>query len=251
MHDRKSDPVIPQRAGLFAKAGFVCGLTLLTYLVCALIPEPKAGGEAGVVMQLPDQIGELYGHAQDITAAELYILPKDTTFARKTYGLPGTAEGPGRILCSIILSGAERRSIHRPERCLPSQGWRIDSSTTESVPLASGHDLKVTALLLEKHVSLTDGTPFVLRNYYLYWFVGKDVTTPYATDRILMTYWDMLVHRVNQRWAYVIVSKDIAQDIYPGGESPEQTLAELKQFIHDSVPYFVKSEMPAEATASK
>jgi hypothetical protein len=58
-----------------------------------------------------------------------------------------------------------------------------------------------------------------------------------------MTYWDMLVHRVNQRWAYVIVAKDISQSWDPNGETPDQTLAELKQFIHDSVPYFMKSEM--------
>ena len=250
MHDLKTDSIAPPGTGLFAKTAFVFALTVLTYFVCWLTPEPKAGGESGVVMELPARVGPLYDYDEEVTPAEIYILPKDTTFARKTYGGVGSAR-ENRILCSIILSGAERRSIHRPERCLPSQGWRIDSSHTETIPLASGRDLKVTALLLEKHVTLSDGTPFTLRNYYLYWFIGKDVTTPYQTDRILMTYWDMLIHRVNQRWAYVIVSKDISQDWNPNGESPEQTLAELKQFIHDSVPYFMKSEMPVENTAAK
>jgi hypothetical protein len=250
MHDRKTDPAAPPQAGLFVKAGFVLSLTLLTCLVCIFTPEPKAGGEAGVVMELPTRVGPLYDYDEEVTPAELYILPKDTTFARKTYGDVG-APRQDRILCSIILSGAERRSIHRPERCLPSQGWRIDSTHTETIPLVSGRDLKVTALLLEKHVELSNGTPFTLRSYYLYWFVGKDVTTPYHSERILMTYWDMLVHRVNQRWAYVIVSKDISQDWDPNGDSPEQTLAELKQFIHDSVPSFMKSEMPADTTAQQ
>ena len=249
MHDR-NPTTIPQRpAHVFFRAGYVLALTLVTILVCVLVPAPKAGGEAGVTMQLPDSIGELYGHDQAVSAAELYILPKDTTFARKTYGPPG-AEDPLRILCSIILSGAERRSIHRPERCLPAQGWRIDSSRTETVPLASGRNLEVTSLLLEKIVPLTDGTTLTRRQYFLYWFVGKSVTTPYQTNRILMTYWDMLIHRVNQRWAYVIVAKDIGQSWDPNGETPEQTLGELKQFIRVAVPYFMKSEMPAE-TASK
>jgi hypothetical protein len=251
MHDLKVAPPAQRPLALYTRAAFVLGCTLLTFLACWLVPAATSGGEAGVVMDLPDSVGELYGHAQAVTPAELYILPKDTTFARKTYGLPGTPDGPGRILCSIILSGAERRSIHRPERCLPGQGWRIDSSHTETIPLASGHELKVTALFLDKRITLANGTQLPIRTYYLYWFVGKGITTPSQTTRILMTYWDMLAHRVNQRWAYVIVSKDIAQDWYPGGEDPEQTLAQLKQFIHDSVPFYMKSEMPEDKTASQ
>jgi hypothetical protein len=246
MHDRKSTPAAAESRALYVKAGVAIGLTLLTALVCWTVPEPKAGGEAGVEMDLPTRVGAFYDFDEEVTAAELYILPKDTTFVRKTYGDIGSAR-QDRILCSVILSGAERRSIHRPERCLPSQGWRIDSSHTETVPLTSGRDLKVTALLLEKHVNLANGAPFTLRSYYLYWFVGKDITTPSQTTRILMTYWDMLVHRVNQRWAYVIVSKDISRDWRTDGLDADQTLALLKQFIHDSVPAYMKSEMPAPA----
>jgi hypothetical protein len=242
MHDRSPVTNVPRPGVLSARAGYVLGLTLVTFLVCWFAPEPKAGGEAGVVMQLPDTIGELYGHDEAVSEAELLILPKDTTYARKTYGLPG-AEAPQRILCSIILSGAERRSIHRPERCLPGQGWRIDNTHTETIPLSSGRNLEVTALLLEKPLILQDGTRLTRRQYFLYWFVGSGISTPSQTVRILMTYWDMLVHRVNQRWAYVIVAKDISQSWDPNGETPDQTLAELKQFIHDSVPYFMKSEM--------
>jgi hypothetical protein len=250
MHNRNPAMADQRPSALYARAGFVLVLTLITVLVCWFAPEPKAGGEAGVIMQLPDEIGELYGHDQAVSAAELYILPKDTTYARKTYGLPG-ADDPERILCSIILSGAERRSIHRPERCLPGQGWRIDDSHTETIPLASGRNLEVTALLLEKPMILQDGTRLTRRQYFLYWFIGSGIATPSQTVRILMTYWDMLVHRVNQRWAYVIVAKDIAQSWNPNGETPDQTLAELKHFIHDSVPYFMKSEMASQAPAAK
>ena len=251
MHDRNPATVNPRPTAVYVRAGYVLGLTLLTLIVCWLVPEPKAGGESGIVMkdgamQLPDHVGDLYALPEEITAAELYILPKDTSYARDSYGPIGMPHGPLRILCSIILSGAERRSIHRPERCLPGQGWRIDGSHTETVALASGRNLDVTALLLEKPVTLQDGTQLIRRQYFLYWFVGKGVSTPSQTVRILMTYWDMLVNRVNQRWAYVIVAKDITQSWDPNGETPEQTLTELKQFIHDSVPYYMKSEMPAQ-----
>jgi hypothetical protein len=58
------------------------------------------------------------------------------------------------------------------------------------------------------------------------------------------------VHRVNQRWAYVIVSANISKDWRPDGQGPEETLATLKQFIHDSAPYYMISEMPENQTAA-
>jgi EpsI family protein len=248
MHQTKTDPSQDARAD-WLKAGVVVACTLVTILVCWLVPAPQAGGEVGVRMDLPTNVGSLYGAPEDVSPAELYILPKDTTFARKTYGDAG-ASRIDRILCSIVLSGAEKRSIHRPERCLPSQGWRIESSQTESIPLESGHTLEVTALLLNKPATLSNGARITRRSYYVYWFVGKDITTAHAYQRILMTNWDLLVHRVNQRWAYVIVSADITKDWNPNGRNADQTLALLKQFIHDSVPSFMESEMPANKTAS-
>ena len=242
MHNDKAAATNP--SGRMARAGgVILSLTLLTALVCWFAPPPHAGGDTGVVMELPDRIGPLLGISETASPAELYILPADTTYARKTYG-PLGAPRSDRILCSIILSGAEKRSIHRPERCLPAQNWRIDSSETIHVQLESGRTLGVTALLLEKPATLSDGTPFQLRSYFLYWFVGKDVTTPSNTERLLLTNWDLLAHRVNQRWAYVIVQANITHDWNPDGLTQEQTLAMLEQFIHDSVPTYMKAEMP-------
>ena len=249
MHDRNVTLSRQDARSGWLKAGVVLGCTFATALFCWLVPAPKAGGEAGVLMELPDHVGSLYGFSEDVTPAELYILPKDTTFARKTYGSLGSPRFD-RILCSIVLSGAEKRSIHRPERCLPSQGWRIENSQTETIPLESGHALQVTALLLDKPATLSDGTTITRRSYYIYWFVGKNITTAHQYQRILMTNWDLLVHRVNQRWAYVIVSADITKDWNPNGRDADQTLAMLRQFIHDSVPSYMLTEMPENKTAS-
>lgn len=248
MHERTVNPTSGK--GTTLKAAIVLGATLLTVVICWIVPPAKAGGEAGVVMDLPAKIDNLYSFPETVSAGELQILPPDTTFARKTYGNLST-QRLNRILLSIILSGAEKRSIHRPERCLPSQGWHIDATHTENIPLASGHGLDVTVLLLSKPVTLQDGQSFTLRSYYLYWFIGKDVTTASATKRILMTNWDLLVHRVNQRWAYVIASANITKDFDPNGLDQEQTLAMLKQFIHDSVPSYMITEMPKEQTATR
>jgi hypothetical protein len=152
-----------------------------------------------------------------------------------------------------VLSGREKRSIHRPERCLPGQGWSVIDSQVISVPLASGHPLKVTALLLTRPLQFNDGTTHQLKFYYLYWYVGRKVSTPYNFKRVMLTNWDLVVHRVSQRWAYVICAAYVTDGLEPHGRDQAQTLVELKEFIRAAVPTFVKSEMPpgASSTASR
>ena len=238
MSSAASPTVINPRKGFI-----VLGLALFTIASCWFVPPEQAGNETGVVMDLPNRIGPLWSFPEKVSRSELAILPSDTTFARETYGLP-TSDRLDRILCSIVLSGREKRSIHRPERCLPGQGWSIRDSKVIAVDLASGHPLSVMALLLDRPVALTDGRTVSLQSYYLYWYVGKKVATPYSFERVLLTNWDLVRYRLNQRWAYVIVSAYITQGFRPNGRDPEQTLELLKQFIRASVPAFVKSEMP-------
>jgi len=234
----------PSRTAINPRKGLiVLSLALFTITACWFVPPEQPGSETGIVMDLPDRVGPLWSFPENVSTAELAILPSDTTFARKTYGLP-ISDRLDRILCSIVLSGREKRSIHRPERCLPGQGWSIRDSKVIPVELASGHPLSVTALLLDRPVTFTDGRTASLQSYYLYWYVGKEVATPYSFERVLLTNWDLVRHRRNQRWAYVIVSAYITQGFRPNGRDPEQTLELLKQFIRASVPSFVKSEMP-------
>jgi hypothetical protein len=226
------------------KSLLVLALAVATVVICWMIPPATEGDDTGVVMNLPDHVGLLTGFPEKVSQAELSILPPDTTFARESYGFPESF-WINRILCSIVLSGREKRSIHRPERCLPGQGWSVIGSTITDVPLASGHPLKATALLLSRPVTDTAGKTFNLQAYYLYWYVGRDVATPYSFERVMLTNWDLVVHRKNQRWAYVIYMGYITQGLEPDGKSPAETLSALKDFIRQSAPFFVKSEMPA------
>jgi hypothetical protein len=104
------------------KSVIVLVLAVLVVALCWLIPPASVGDETGVVMQLPDHVGLLAGFPEAVSQAELSILPPDTTFARMTYG-DADSNRLDRVLCSIVLSGREKRSIHRPERC-PARGGR-------------------------------------------------------------------------------------------------------------------------------
>ncbi len=216
-----------------ALAGGVVSLCLLT--------SSPAGQTtvAGVKMELPYRVGGWWGIDTAVSEAEKTILPPDTEFVRKTYE---SAQGDS-ILASIVLSGAERRSIHRPQVCLPSQGWTIKNTDVVEIPLHSGRMLRATNLTLARSARVSDSKEVEIRSYYLYWFIGDNVTTPSHAERIWLTIWDRLAHNVNHRWAYVIFNSLITQNLKPNGKSPEETLAMLKEFVADVVPTFQKTEM--------
>jgi hypothetical protein len=62
--------------------------------------------------------------------------------------------------------------------------------------------------------------------------------------RLAKTNWDMVVNKLQHRWAYVIVSAPVLEGFRPGAQTDRQTLDMLQDFIRQSVPLFQLSEMP-------
>ena len=237
-----SNAPLPEAGGgvafAFWRSGLLLGLTALLVALCLSTSSLGREAVAGVVMDLPGQVGDWYGVAQGVADGERLILPADTEIARKKY------ESPQRetILCSIVLSGSQKRSIHRPEECLPAQGWTLLGGEVVSVALHSGRTRKVMALIVGRPIRLPTGEQKELRAYYLYWFVGDGVTTPNHLERVWRTAWDRAVHHINHRWAYVNITAPILGGLVPGGKDEAQTLAMLEQFIADVVPSVEKEE---------
>jgi EpsI family protein len=199
----------------------------------------KADSKPGVIMHLPSRVGDFIGYDQEISEGERTILPADTQFARKSYeNFDGDT-----VIASIVLSGAEKRSIHRPEICLPAQGWQFTDIQRTTIPLKSGRPLEVTVLSIKRPAAISPTKTINIRGYYLYWFVGDGITTPSHFKRLFRTSWDKVFHNINHRWAYVIAYSIITEDIRPNGKTPEQTLTMLKDFVREIVPHFQISEM--------
>lgn len=97
-------------------------------------------------------------------------------------------------------------------------------------------------LVIAKRLSFIGGQQRELASLFLYWFVGKDATTPHHLVRILKTNLDMLLHNTNHRWAYVIVSTPALEGIAPQGKNAEQTLVMLKDFIAQLAPEIMKPD---------
>lgn len=206
-----------------------------TYVACRLTPEPDAAPKAGVTMKLPETVAGLSGEDFEPTEAELAILPADTQFAKRLYKSENGAE---QISCQIVLSGSDRRSIHRPEACLRGQGWVIENGGVVPIKLNDGSTLDVMKLTIDRSLRAPNGKTATLRSLYLYWFVSKETTTPYHFARIQRTYLDLLLHNQTHRWAYCIVSAPVLKGFVPGGKNEEQTLEMLKNFIAESAPQF-------------
>jgi hypothetical protein len=141
------------------------------------------------------------------------------------------------------LSGVERRSIHRPEICLPGQGWTIQQRHTIPIQLSSGKTLGVKELILGCDWPVGPNRTQRIQAVFYYWFVGKDLTTPEHWVRVFYSSWDLMLHNINHRWAYVSVISPVTGSFDPRGKNLEQTQEMLRNFIRDSVPKYQISEM--------
>jgi len=212
----------------------------ITIALCMKAQNLNTATEPGVVMELPRQVGSFYAGAdEEMSEAEKRILPKDTQVVRRTYE---NVSGD-KVSLSVVLAGGEKRSIHRAEICLPAQGWTIDSAQFVGIPLKSGKSLEVKDLSLARQVEVSPGIFRPIRSQFLYWYIGKDRTTASAWTRIFETSWDRVFKQTNHRWAYVIVSSLVTENMKRDGKTPEETSAMLEKFIKDAVPAFQKSEM--------
>lgn len=173
--------------------------------------------EAGIAMQLPERMGDWVGVRMPITEVEQRGLPKDTEFERKLYR---DAAG-NEIYCSIVMAGKDARSIHRPETCLPAQGWEVLDGRYEEVPVdANGEARLRTRALKILRRSQGDGMDNRMERLNYYWFMGKDRVTASHIQRIIWNSYDRIVHSVNHRWAYITVTAAV-----PRGRSTAETTA--------------------------
>ncbi len=217
---------------LFVRSGIFLGLAVIVYFLCRQNPNATINMESGVNLTLPEHVGSFTGKPADVSESEKVILPTDTEFAKMLY----TSFGGEQINCQVVLSGGEKRSIHRPETCLPAQGWTKKTSQVIPVKLDDGRTLEVMKLVISRPVEVQPGVRKELTSLFIYWFIGKDITTPHHWYRILHTDWDRVVHGISHRWAYVIVSAPVLDGFVPGGKNQEQTLESLKSFIGEVAP---------------
>lgn len=239
----------------------IIGLLVLTSLALATTVDVNLTDTAGIRMALPDHIAEWQGDeiryclnsacqriwlASQLTNmevcpacggpldgmsyAERRLLPPDTVILKKRY----TNRRGESLVVSIVLSGKERASIHRPQVCLVGQGREIVKSRVVEVPLQGRRPVKVMLLDLLVHPGRLAGPSQLRGEYYAYWFVGSGRETPFHLERMFWMAWDRVVHNLAHRWAYIAVAGD-------RNLSDDKHVEKVRRLIHDLYPHLTRT----------
>lgn len=184
---------------------------------------------------LPDLDGYVWQEIS-LDQTEIRTLPQDTSFGRRIY----EARDGFKVLVNVVLMGTDRTSIHKPEFCLTSQGWRILEQTTKRVMIEKPHpyELKAREFLLSKIVRLSDGQAQPIRGVYIFWFVSGERLASGHFERMWWTSWDLLWSGKLPRWAYI----GCFTACYPGMEKKAEE--RIVQFIKQFVPAFQLATAP-------
>lgn len=202
-------------------------------------------GQVGVVLAvdgknpavLPVVAGaEWLGRSSAVTPAEREILPPDTGFSRMIYF--NRRDPTKAVLLSIVLSGRDRTSIHRPELCLMGQGWTIEGASERRFDFPGRTDagFPMTLLRVQREVSVPAArgkspARVVVPQFVAYWFVSGETVVASHWQRLAHDAWNRVVHGRADRWAYVLMQTDAA-----GGE--EAAVARMQAVLRETLPVF-------------
>lgn len=198
----------------------------------------KLAGDGLNPVTLPRTIGlDWLGQDAEVTPIEREVLPPDTGYSRKTY--TSLLDRRQQVLLSIVLSGRDRTSIHRPEICLVGQGWTITGQARHAFRRPDTKKVLVpaTVLRIEREITRPGGKTVKVPALLAYWFVGADKVVPSNTDRLVFSTFDRLRHLETHRWAYVL-----AQTLALDGE--EAALARIQSVLDGTLPSF-QEPLPA------
>ena len=139
--------------------------------------------------------------------------------------------GDGRALSvTVVVARESRFSIHRPEMCLPGQGFNIQSKRVRTLDL--GHGRTVAANVMQ--VARAGEAPMG----YLYWFVNARAETTSHWTRILSDTWAQAVHNRLNRWTMVTV-------FYPWEGDDPAAWSRLGRFVGAWYPAIVTPDATA------
>lgn len=210
------------------------------FSVIWLLPKSEDMKPSRLARHLPLQFETMRGERVAVTGEELKILAKDTEFERVQYRNFADPKQPP-VEVSVVFSGKDlNNSIHRPERCLKSQGWNFDKERKIVVrgAMPGGGDLPFREIVCSKPLELKDGTRITVQRVQYYTFFGHQTITEDHYGRTLTDIKDRLFKGFDQQWAYATFSMPVTQSYADQGlMDPElaYTLEETEQMLRDFI----------------
>jgi hypothetical protein len=155
---------------------------------------------------------------------ERQLLPGDTAVQRAEY----TTRDGQKFIVSLVFSGRDRASIHRPEVCLAGIGNGIADARDIEVALQGRGPLPLHVLTLKQDYRDASGVTRTRSTFFAYWFVSKDHETASHIDRMIHMASDRIFHGVTRRWAYISIAGSMPAN---GDPAPQ-----LREFLREFVP---------------
>ena len=148
------------------------------------------------VVRLPDVAG-FTSRPGEVSEAERQGLPADTEVIKRIY----ESSVGGWFQVTAVIGGRSRDSIHRPERCLPAQGFQMMSPRNAEIGGVEWH-----CVLLARREATSMG--------FAYTFFNQD---GYSTGshflRIFNDVWDRSVRGRIDRWVMLTVFSSVSDEV--------------------------------------
>ena len=200
-----------------------------------ILPREESLVESSISPDLPleTDLSGWQGSKIQESEQERRVLAEDTRFSKATYSrisrVPWEKSLPP-VEISIVYSGADMNSsIHRPERCLPSQGHLNLRGSSDEITLADGRKLGITRLTSQ--VQLPDKQTINFINYYV--FIGHGTIHHSHLGRTAQDIYDRVAKGYVQRWAYFQAGSYWAPEL---GITEDEADKHIRALISDLLP---------------
>lgn len=186
---------------------------------------------------LPDSPLGCASQLRPIAREELNWLPRDTTYGRRYYRAADGFEA----LVSAVLMGSDRTSIHKPEYCLPGQGFQIQRRSPREIMIYDPHRYRLPVMRLDavREYRTPEGQSVRLSAVYVYWFLSEDRLSRDHLQRMWWLALDLVRTGELQRWAYLG-----CLTVCPPGQE-DAAYARLVSLIQAIVPQIHRNPGPA------
>ena len=143
------------------------------------------------------EIAGFTSEPMEVSEAERQVLPADTKVVKRRYESP---DGDWFAVTAVI-GGRSRDSIHRPERCLPAQGFLMMSPRSREVGGVGWHLVE-----LARREASSMG--------FAYAFFNQDgYSTGSHLRRIFRDVWDRSVRGRIDRWVMITVFSSVSDEV--------------------------------------
>ena len=213
-----------------------------------LLPMNTELQESAISPQLPygTELDGWYGEKTQASKEERGTLAADTIFSKGIYrrctkqSSSALTSGTDGMFCygapvsvSIVYSGSDMNSsIHRPERCLPSQGHVNLQTSSSELTLTDGRTISLTRLTSRVPLpNRSDGLTLNFISYYV--FIGHGTMRHTHLGRTLQDMYDRVAKGYVQRWAYFQASSYWAPEL---NLTEEETDKRVRALISELLP---------------